>query len=165
MPEKKQKKKTVRNKFRDGIGDYYKTNRTISKESSEETDKKAPMSNREKTMIIMIIVLLIALVIKSTMLDEVKNLSADEQNFKEFVDYSVTEQYDGFLERSGILVYRVYRIGIADKDQKGLLRYEDPNTGKPVELIQDVQYNAKVRGYLLWILPIKHLSVTAEIEK
>lgn len=165
MQEHKRKKRVVRNKFRDGIGDYYKTNRKISQESSEETEKKAPMSSREKTMIIMIIVLLLALVIKSTMLDEVKNLSIDEQNFKTFVDYSVMEQYDGFLERSGILMYRVYDIKIADKDQKGLLRYEDPNTGKPVELIQDVRYRAKVRGYLLWILPIKHLSVTAEIEK
>ena len=164
MPEKKRSEKNVRNKFRDGIGDYYKTNRKISQETSK-ADKKAPVTSREKTMIIAIIVLLIALVIKSTMLDEVKNLSAEEQTFKDFVEYSVSEQYDGFLERSGIIVYRVYGISVADKDQKGILRYEDPETGKMVESIQDVRYSAKVRGYLLWILPVKHQIVTAEIKE
>lgn len=164
MPEKKRPAKIVRNKFRDGIGDYYKTNRKISQETSK-TDKKTPLNSREKTMIIAIIVLLVALVIKSVMLDEVKNLSAEEQTFKDFVDYSVSEQYDGFLERTGIIVYRVYGINVMDMDQKGILRYEDPDTGKMVESIQDVRYSAKVRGYLLWILPVKHLIVTAEIEE
>lgn len=164
MPEKKKGDRKVRNQFRDGIGDYYKTNRKISAES-ERGKKGTPLSGREKTMIIMIIVLLILLAIKSLVLDEVKNLSPDEQQFKNFVDYSVAQEYDGFLEQSGLMVYRVYDINMADKNQKGILRYEDPDSGQMVDVIQEGRYNAKVRGYLLRILPVKHFSVTAETEE
>ncbi|MEL7655609.1 MAG: hypothetical protein AAGU75_06850 [Bacillota bacterium] len=159
MPEKR-----TQNKFRDGIGDYYKTNRKISEES-EKSKKGTPISSREKAMIIMIIFLLIALTVKSTVLDEVKNLSPEEQQFKDFVEYSISEQYDGFFEDSGLMVYRVYDLYMADKDAKGVLRYKDPKTGEMVDVVQDGRYNARVRGYFLWILPVKHFSVTAKIEK
>lgn len=159
-------KKTVRNKFRDGIGDYYKTNRKISQESTkkdQDNTKKRPYSSREKSMLIMIVLLLIALAVKSTVMDEVKNLSPAEQQFKDFVEYSIAEKYHGSLESSGLIVYRVYDLYLADKDQKAVLRYQDPENGKMVEVIQDGRYNARVRGYFLWIIPVKHFSVTAEI--
>ena len=156
--------KKTQNKMRDIIGDYYKTNRKISEES-DKSQKGAPLTSREKAMIIMVIFLLIALAVKSTVLDQVRNLSAEEQVFKDFVDYSVAEQYDGFLEDSGLMVYRIYDLYMADKDQKGVLRFEDPKTGEMVEVIQDGRYNARVRGYFLWIIPVKHFSVTAKIEE
>ncbi len=159
MPEKR-----TRNKFRDIIGDYYKTNRKISEQSGEK-QKGNPMSPREKAMIIMVVFLLIVLVFKSAVFDEVKNLTAEEQQFKDFVEYSVAEQYHGFLENSGLMVYRVYDLYMADKDQKGVLRYEDYKTGEMVEVIQDGRYNARVRGYFLRIIPVKHFSVTTKIEE
>lgn len=163
MPEKRKHKKVVRNKIRDGIGDYYKTNRQISQENAKE-QKNKQWNRREKTMVVMVVLLLICLIIKSLVLDGVKNLSPDEQKFKDFVEYSVSEQYDGFLENSGILIYRVYGIDVADKDQKSILRYKEPSTGEMVELTQGVQYSAKVRGYLFWVLPVKHIIVTAETQ-
>ena len=159
MPEKK-----AQNKFRDVIGDYYKTNRKISEES-EKSKKGTALNSREIAMIIMIVLLLIVLAVKSTVIDEVKNLSPEQQQFKDFVEYSISEQYNGFLEDSGLMVYRVYDLYMADKDVKGILKYKDPKTGEMVDVIQYGRYNARVRGYFLWILPVKHFSVTAKIEK
>lgn len=116
-------------------------------------------------MIILTIVLLIVLSYKSIVLDEVKGLTPKEQQFKDFVDYSVQRDYDGVLQKTHLLVYRICRIETADKDQKAVLRYEDPSTGKMVEVIQEGRYKAEVRGYVLSVLPISQFSVTAEIQK
>jgi hypothetical protein len=59
----------------------------------------------------------------------------------------------------------VYKIEIADKDQNAVLKYQDPETGEKVVIIQDGRYNAKVRGYVLWIFPVNHFDVTAEIQE
>lgn len=159
--------KKVRNDFRDIIGDYYKTNRRIGEESRKDNknQKGAPMSSREKAMILTLIFLLIVLTLKSTVFDEVKNLTAEEQKFKDFVEYSVAEQYNGVFEETGLMTYRVYDLYMADKEEKGILRYQDPQTGEMVDVIQDGRYNARVRGYFLWIIPVKHFSVTAKIEE
>ena len=123
------------------------------------------MVGKERGMIILFFVLLVVLALKSNIFDEVKNLSADEKQFKDFVEYSVARDYSGSLEDAKLLGYRVYGIDIADEDQRAVLRYEDPKSGEMVEVVQRCRYNANVRGYFLWILPIKQFSVTAEIQK
>lgn len=102
---------------------------------------------------------------KSIILDEVKNLSPAEQQFKNFADYSIAQKYNGVLEKAGILVYRVYDIEMENKNEKAVLRYQDPKTGEMTEIFQKGRYNASVRGYFLWILPVKHFSITAKIEE
>ena len=156
--------KKSQNKFRDMLGDYYKTNRKISEEY-EKNEQKGSVTSREKSMIIVMILLLIVLSVKSCLIDEVSHLNAKEQQFKDFVDYSVEQQYHGTLENIGLMKYRVYDIYMADEKEKAVLRYEDPKTGEMIEAVQNGRYNARVRGYFLWIIPIKHFSVTAKIEE
>lgn len=131
---------------------------------SHRTDRRK-IGRREIGMIVLAIVLLIILTVKSTVLDEVKNLPPEEQQFKEFVDYSVARDYSGILEDAHLLAYRVYKIELADETQKAVLRYEDPETGEPLEVVQDGRYEADVRGYFLGVLPIRQFSVTAEVQK
>lgn len=161
----KDKTKNTRNKMRDTIGDYYKTNRQISEEYRKSEKKgDGETKGREKAMIIMLVVLLIVLSVKSLYLDEVKDLNPQEQQFKDFVEYSVSQEQDGFLEKRGLMVYRVYDLYMADEKQNGVLKYVDPNTNEEVQITQKGRYNARVRGYLLWIFPAKHFSVTAKYE-
>jgi hypothetical protein len=127
--------------------------------------KQQQIGRKEIIMIIVTIMLMITLGVKSTFFDEVKNLSPAEQQFKDFVDYSVTRDHDGAMEKAPLMVYRVYQIEMADKGQKAVLQYKDPETGKKVEIVQDDTYNAKVRGYVLGIFPISHIEVTSEIQK
>lgn len=131
----------------------------------KEEEKKSPFVGKEKHTIALFIVLLLILTLKSTMLDEVKNLTPEEAQFKEFVEYSLEEDYGGLFKDIGLMAYRVYRIDMEDPEAKGLLRYEDPNTGQMEEIVQDGRYSGQVRGYLFSILPIKHFSVTAQIKE
>lgn len=128
-----------------------------------ETVKR--LRGKETGMVVLFLVLLVILTLKSNLFDEVKNLSPEEQQFKDFVEYSVDRDYSGILGDMHLIAYRVIDIKMADEDQKAVLRYEEPKTGEPVEVTQDGRYQAEVRGYLLWILPIKEFSVTAEVEE
>ena len=127
--------------------------------------KQQQIGKKEIVMIMVTIALMIILGVKSTFFDEVKNLPPAEQQFKDFVDYSVARDYNGMMEKAHLMVYRVYKIEMADKEQNGVLRYKDPKTGKKVEVVQDGRYLAKVRGYVLWIFPIDQFEVTAEVQK
>ncbi len=138
------------------IGSNKKTKAPVKKE-------KTPLNNREKSMIIVVIVLAVILIAKSLIFDEVRNLTGDAAVFKEFVDYSIEQKYDGPLEDAGIIQYRVFDIYIAAPDEKGLLRYEDPETGMMIEATTDGRYNARARKVFLWVFPIKEVSVTSQI--
>jgi hypothetical protein len=127
--------------------------------------KQQQIGKKEIIMIIVTIALMIILGVKSTFFDEVRDLPPAEQQFKDFVDYSVQRDYDGMMEKAHLMVYRVYKIEMADKKQNAVLKYKDPETGKQVEIVQDGRYNAKVRGYVLWIFPVNQFEVTAEIQK
>jgi hypothetical protein len=127
--------------------------------------KQQQTGKKEIIMIIVTIALMLILGVKSTFFDEVRDLPPAEQQFKDFVDYSVQRDYDGMMEKAHLMVYRVYKIEMADKKQNAVLKYKDPETGKQVEVVQDGRYNAKVRGYVLWIFPVNQFEVTAEIQK
>lgn len=119
------------------------------------------MNAREKSMIIVTFLLLVALVGKSLFFDEVKDLSNQEQQFKAFVDYSVAEKYNGKLQEYNIITYRVFDIFTADDQVRTMIRYKDA-TGKEIEKILDRRYTARVRAYLLGIFPYKQLAITAK---
>lgn len=155
------KRKPMRNKFRDMVGDYYKTNRQISKEESQREGYKGPINSKEKAMVIVVVLLVVILVIKSCFLDEVKNLSPQEAQFKDYVEYAIEQdlQKDN---QFNFITYRVYDIFLADKDQQVELNYVNPETEKEVSVIQDGRYSARVRGYFLWVIPVKHFSMTAQ---
>lgn len=120
------------------------------------------MNAREKSMLIVIVALLVMLTVKSVFLDEIKNLEGEPQQFKDFVEYSVEQEYDGMLTDWNIMTYRVYKMFIADETTPVLIEYVDPNTKEKVEKKLDVRYTAGVRGYLFGILPVRQFSVTAK---
>ncbi len=120
------------------------------------------MNPREKSMLIVTLVLILILAGKSLFFDEVKDLSKEEQEFKTFVEYSVSEKYNGKLQQYHIITYRVFDIFVADDLKKTNIIYKDPKTGQEVDKILNVRYTARVRGYLLGIFPFKQFAVTAK---
>ncbi|NLK73020.1 MAG: hypothetical protein GX285_08390 [Clostridiales bacterium] len=121
------------------------------------------MNPREKSMLIVTVMLVIILILKSFIFDEVKNLSGEEKMFKDFVEYSVAQEYDGILQQYNIITYRVFDIFVADETQNTIIRYKDPETGEDKEEILSVRYTGRVRAYLLGFLPFKQFSVTAQL--
>lgn len=119
------------------------------------------MNAREKSMLIVTLLLLLALIGKSLFFDEVKSLNDQEQQFKAFADYSVAEKYNGKLQQYHIITYRVFDIFTADDKVNTMIRYKD-ETGKEIEKILDRRYTARVRAYLLGVFPYKQFSITAK---
>ena len=117
-----------------------KENNTPQMTEEEQETKKSFFVGKEKHTIVLFLVLLAILSVKSILLDEVKNLTPEEAQFKEFVEYSLEEDYEGFLTDTHLMAYRVYKI----------------------QMVDDV-YVGSVRGYLFSILPIRHFSVTSQI--
>lgn len=62
------KQKTVRNGGRDMVGDYYLSNRQVEKENSERQQTQKKWSNSEKTLLVVIVIGVIALIIKYVVL-------------------------------------------------------------------------------------------------
>jgi hypothetical protein len=108
-------------------------------------------------------VLIVILIAKSLIFDEVRNLSKDEQIFKDFVEYSVEQKYDGVFENAGIIQYRIFDIYMAAPDETSILRYEDSSTGVMLEKTLEGRYNARIRKVLLWLIPLKEISITSQI--
>ncbi|MGI6733790.1 MAG: hypothetical protein ACOX4J_06450 [Anaerovoracaceae bacterium] len=70
----KRAKKQVRNKFRDWVGDYYLTNREITKEADARYKKereegvKRPWTKSEKIMIAITVIALVLVIIREFLL-------------------------------------------------------------------------------------------------
>lgn len=62
------KTKNVRNRARDMIGDYYKSNREVEKENQTRQENKKEWTRSEKTLLAVIILGAIGLVIKYVIL-------------------------------------------------------------------------------------------------
>lgn len=119
------------------------------------------MNIREKSMLIVTLLLIVILIGKSVFFDEVKNLSDEEQQFKEFVEYSISEKYNGKLQQYNIVTYKIFDIFTADDKTKTQIAYLDSETRQKIEAVLDVRYTARVRAYFLGFLPYRQFSVTA----
>jgi len=124
---------------------------------------KRQINAREKSMLIVTVLLIVILFSKSLFFDEVKNLSGDELKFSKFIEYTVDETYEGFVFDKNIIVIRTNKIFLANGDVKTKIGYIDENTGEKVEEIIQGRYTAVVRHYLFGVLPFKQSSITAAV--
>ncbi len=111
------------------------------------------MIKRERMYVYTIILLLIALFIKSFYFDEVQGLNNDEKLFKEYVEKIVDESYQGFLKDYNIIGYRVVKIEKVDTEGISLIKVKDGNYDKYKEVEINGKYRAKVRKYLFYLIP------------
>ncbi len=130
---------------------------------AEIAQKKRRFNNREKSMFIVLALLIALLIGKSLFFGEVKNLTSDEVIFKTFVDYTLEEEFNGVLVDSGIIQYKIFDIFLAAPNEESLLRYQDPITGQMIEKTLKGRYTARVRKVLLWVFPLKEISITSKI--
>jgi hypothetical protein len=102
------------------------------------------MNEREKTYLTIIIILLMALIIKSFYLDEVRPVTEEEKMFKDYVYRLVEEKHDGLLSKSIKKIENdgVSIIEVKDGENKSYKQVEIPG-----------KYKAKVRKYLLHFIP------------
>jgi hypothetical protein len=117
------------------------------------------MSKKEKIYLYITLFLVAILITKSLFLDEVKNLSVDEWKVKQFVEKAVDEKHGGFLKNKGIVKYRVISIKKIDAEGTSTIQYYDQGKQEVVKDVIEGEYQAKVRGYFLHIMPYKEFKI------
>lgn len=119
------------------------------------------MNKREKTMLYAILVLFMIVSVKSLLLDEVKNLTDDEQKIKGFVEEAIEkeERYNGFLQEMHLANYRIVSIKKTDEEGSFPIVYYDEAQKKKIQENIAGKYVIKVRGYFLHVLPYKEFRI------
>lgn len=116
------------------------------------------MTNREKIIIIVMIALVALLVVKSFVLDEYKPANPAEEAYKLSVEEIIENKYaGGFLDF--FIVRRVVKITEMSEREK---TYKDLDGNTQVTT---GTYKAKVRKYILGILPFSEESILEGVSK
>lgn len=116
------------------------------------------MDKRSKAMLIVTIILLVALVIKSTWIDPARLTSIEEKHYKNFAQEIAPEVHDSILLRTGLLTYRITEVNRESQEGNTKIKYKDEND-KEVEESLEGQYSARARVYVLYVLPYKDFFI------
>lgn len=98
------------------------------------------MNKREKVLFIAIVVLFIGLFLKSTILDEIGEVTGGEKVFKNDIYKLIDQTYT-----NTIIKYRLVKIEVEESD-KGLI------------------YTGKIRKYLFGIIPFSDIKIQIEYD-
>ena len=127
------------------------------------------MERKEKVLIMVTILLVGIMVFKSLILDEVKPVGVDEIKFKSFVEKRIEDGKEelGILNKTGLSSFKVVKIQkITDEGTSQIIYYDSIKNSYINGTIQG-QYKARVRGYILYVVPYKEFTVEvgSEIDK
>jgi len=108
-------------------------------------------------MIIVTIFLLALLIVKSTVMDPVGELTGDLEKYRLYA-LQTSPLSGGFLEKTGLLTYRVVKVkqDSMEGNTEVLLKVE--NSDEWTNDILEGQYSGKVRAYLLYFIPVKDIN-------
>lgn len=111
------------------------------------------MNYREKRLLIVAIILFVIVFVKSFFLDEVKNLSPEEAEFKVYVEKVIAEKHDNIFDKIKIVGYRVIDISEITEFDLTSLRKINKFSEEEIEKILEGKYKGKVRKYFLYTIP------------
>ncbi len=111
------------------------------------------MSKREKTYLVVIILLFGILLVKSLYLDEYKPAARDEELFKEYAEDLIDKKYHGFFRENKLIGIKIVNIKKLEDDGVSVIEVqsEDGEEYKTIEI--QGKYEAKIRKYLFHIFP------------
>ena len=116
------------------------------------------MKRYEKRMAVLVLVLLAALSVKSVLLDPAKPGSGELALYGQY-SLLAAPYYGRVGPGSSLYTYRIIHVAKTAEEGQTLIVVEDENSGERREEILSGRYEAKVRGYLFYILPVKQIRV------
>lgn len=116
-------------------------------------------NKREKIYIGVLVVLVMVMCVKSLWLDPYTPADESEIIFVEYVENALEEQFDNPLYTYHILTYRIVDVGEVSETEARLVEHYDPGVDEKVMLELKGSYKAKVRKYLLGLLPVGQETV------
>jgi hypothetical protein len=120
------------------------------------------MDKRAKYMLAATAFFLLMLIIKSLWIDPVRNLEGNEEKFMKYAYGAAPSVSQGLLDKTGLLTYRVIKVLKEEKEGITMITYQNASTEELVNEKLDGVYRAKVRAYILHIIPIKDIQVKGE---
>ncbi len=124
------------------------------------------MNRREKAYIWIIILLILILVTKSVYLDDYKPQNREEELFKEYSYGLAVEETPSLFKSNKFRTFRVVDIkkiengdaSTMDEDVS-MIKIYDEKTGKQENIEIEGMYKAKIRKYILGVMPYGEFSI------
>ncbi|SET73162.1 hypothetical protein SAMN05660297_03312 [Natronincola peptidivorans] len=122
------------------------------------------MEKRGQAMLILAFLLMGLLIVKSLWLDPVGALDEEREKYKAYALTVAPIQNTSLLEKGNLLTYRV--MFVVKEKEEGITEviYEGQQSKEWDSEILEGQYRAKVRAYLLYVIPVKDLRIQGGIE-
>jgi len=117
------------------------------------------MTKRDKVFVVGMLVLLLILCVKSLWIDNYTPKNDSEEAFYTKVENIIDERYTGWLYDYHLVTPKITKISEMSEGDKS---YKDLEGN--VKTTEGV-YKAKVRKYILWILPFSEERILEGIEK
>jgi hypothetical protein len=119
------------------------------------------MKRYEKRMIIVILVLLLGLSVKSIYMDEIRPETTELDQYQRYAKLAASLMDSPFASRIGLFTYRTINVKQVAAEGETVIIYPDGNGDSVVfvEMTLPGQYEARLRGYLLSILPVKQVRI------
>ena len=123
------------------------------------------MEKRGQAMLITVILLLGLLIGKSLWFDPVGELDTEKDLYKNFALEIAPMQNTSLLQKWGMLTYRVMFVLKEENEGTTDIMYENPATEEWVKETLEGQYRAKVRAYLLQVIPMKDIQIKGGVQE
>ena len=113
----------------------------------------------EKRMLIALVILVALLAVKSTVLDPFQADSADKENYAQYARMMAPFQNQTMLDRMRVLTYRTVSVERTEESGETRIVVLDPETDDALEATLTGEYQAVVRSYLFWIIPVGNIQI------
>lgn len=117
------------------------------------------MKRYDKRMLLLVILGVMLLSAKSIWLDPVKTENEDIKRYSQYAVLAAPFNDGEVPPPSGLYTYRPVNVVQRSVEGETIIVQVDPSTNRLTEVTLQGQYQAKVRAYILYVLPVKHITV------
>lgn len=122
------------------------------------------MKQYDRRMLLLVLMAAMLLSAKSIWLDPVK---PQDENLQQYSEYAILAApfNDGEVPPPpGLYTYRTVKVEQRNKEGETIVLQIDPETNLLKETTLQGEYQARVRAYVLYVLPVKHISVEGGVQ-
>lgn len=117
------------------------------------------MKRYDKRMLLLVLIATTLLSAKSIWLDPVKPLDENLRLYSEYAMLAAPFNDGEVPPPPGLYTYRTVQVVRRNEEGETLVLQTDPATNRLKEVTLQGEYQARVRAYVLYVLPVKHITV------
>ncbi len=117
------------------------------------------MKQYDKRMLLLVIFAALLLSAKSIWMDPVKLHEKNERLYSQYAELAAPFNDGEVLPPTGLYTYRTVDVERRSDEGETIIVQVDPTTNQLTEVTLQGEYQAKVRAYILYVLPVKNITV------